>query len=268
MDPKISVIMGIYNFTDENVLRKSIDSIIRQSFSDWELIICDDGSSSQKYSVLTQIARKDKRIKVVRSTENRGLAAALNSAISVANGQYLARQDDDDCSISSRLQVQSDFLDHNLDFSFVGSNAHLVDEMGSWGQLKVPETPDVNSFKWNSPFIHPTVMFRRNDLLSVGGYRVSKETRRCEDYDLFMRMYANGKYGYNIQQNLYDYSSSRQNIKHRKIKYRFDEALVRYKGFRMLGYRCKSYIYIFKPILIGLIPQKLYTAVWKKRNRQ
>ena len=108
-------------------------------------------------------------------------------------------------------------------------------------------------------------MMRKDALISSGCYRVAKETRRCEDYDMFMRMYANGYKGCNIQKMLYQYRIVNDNKKYRPMKYRLDEAKVRFIGYRKLGMLPKALPYVLKPVLIGLMPQSIFKKI---RERQ
>lgn len=264
--PKLSVIMGVYNCKNIELLKKSVQSVIDQSFTDWEFLICNDGSSDNTLSVLNDIALMDSRIKILSYCENKGLAHALNVCLSEATGEFIARQDDDDESYPNRFKKQIDFLMQNKNYSFVGSNADVYDSNGIWGEYKNNEIPDSNSFLWTNPFAHPTVMFRKSDLSSVSGYREIKATRRCEDYDLFMRLYADHYIGYNIQENLYKYRIERDSHKkYRPMKYRIDEAKIRYSGFKKLKLMPKGYIYVFKPIIIGLIPQFIFNSIREKQ---
>lgn len=110
--------------------------------------------------------------------------------------------------------------------------------------------------------MHPTVIFSKKSLQLVNGYRIAKETKRCEDYDLFMRMYAKGFKGYNIQEDLYSYKSIiDKNKKYRPMKDRIDEAIVRYKGYKAMGILAKGIPFIIKPILIALIPAKVFAII-------
>lgn len=255
--PKVSVIMGVYNCKSEKMLCESVESIIKQSYTDWELIICNDGSSDQTGVILDRIRQMDNRIKIVSYTENRGLHYALNECLKIAGGEYIARQDDDDQSHISRFEKQVAFLEKNKKYALVGTIADVYDDQGIWGEYIVEERPEKESFFWNSPFMHPTVMVRAEAYKKCGGYRVAKETRRCEDYDLFMRMYAYGYKGYNIQEKLYNYRLVNDpKEKYRPMKYRIDEAKVRFKGYKEMNIlRGKAFAYVLKPIVIGLIPQ-------------
>ena len=264
--PKVSVIMGVYNNKNNVLLEKSIDSIINQTFDDWEFLICNDGSTDDTLSQLERITKKDNRITILSYNQNKGLNYALNTCLQQAKGEYIARQDDDDISKPERIQKEVDFLDDNPDYVLVGTCADVFDDSGIWGRYDVPEKPEKKDFYWNSPFIHPSIMVRKSAYDELKGYRCAKETRRCEDYDFFMRLYAAGKKGYNIQELLYEYRmDNNPREKHRPMKYRIDEAIVRYKGYEAMGNLIKGIPYVFKPIVVGLIPQKFLCRIKKKR---
>ena len=264
---KVSVIMGVYNCKDIHLLKASVNSIINQTFTDWEFIICNDGSSDSTLQHLNEIKQLDERIKLISYTRNQGLAYALNQCVKYAKGSYIARQDDDDISERNRLECQVAFLDSHPEYAIVGTKARIFDHAGFWGTYQVEEIPHKKSFLWNSPFIHPTVMMRKGALEKSNGYRVMKETRRCEDYDLFMRMYSLGYKGYNIQNTLYQYRMINGNRKYRPMKYRIDEAVIRFLGFKALGLFPRAFLYVLKPILIGLIPQRIFKIIKKSQFR-
>ena len=263
--PKISVIMGVYNCKDYEGLKTSVLSIINQTFQDWELLICNDGSTNNTLYLLNQIAKLDNRIKILSYEKNRTLAGALNFCLEHTNGEYIARQDAGyDISEKDRFEKQIKFLMKNKEYDFVGSNMKVFDGNGFEGQVILPEKIAKADFLWNSPVSHPSIIARKSAYEKVGGYRISKETRRCEDYDLFMRMYSVGLKGYNIQENLYHYRIVLDNKKkYRPMKYRIDEAVVRYKGFKAMGILLRGIPYIFKPIVIGILPAELFTWIKK-----
>lgn len=263
--PLVSIIMGVYNCKSIELLKKSVQSIISQSFTDWEFIICNDGSNDETIKILEQISAYDSRMRIIGYTENRGLAYALNECIKVANGYYIARQDDDDYSRLDRLEKQIKFLEENKSYSFVGATAKVFNSNGIFGKYSVPEMPQKKDFLWNSPFIHPAVVFRKNDLIKAECYKVTPETYRCEDYDLFMRMYALGMKGYNIQETIYCYKITINSKKYRPMKSRMDEAKIRYAGFRKMGVLYWGFIFVFKPIIIGMIPQFIFRHITKRQ---
>lgn len=267
--PKVSFIMGVYCCENIDGVLGSVESIILQTYKDWEFLIVDDGSpdNGRTFSILKAVADLDNRIIPLRYEKNRGLAYALNYCLRYAKGNYIARQDDDDYSDVLRLETQIDFLEKNPDIDIVGTQAILFDDKGDWGYLDVEERPTNRSFLWNSPFIHPSTVMRTDSLRAVGGYRVAKETRRGQDYDLFMRMYAAGMQGANITKPLYRYRSNRTTSKYKSIDKRFNEAQVRLKNFKALGIGPIRYLYIAKPIILSLIPKKIYGQIQKRRTK-
>jgi len=268
--PKISVIMGVYNPKSEKILRNSIYSILNQTFSDFEFIICDDDSNYETKNWLSKIKLEDKRIVLLENKKNLGLAYSLNKCFYVSKGKYIARQDADDLSVKYRLRRQFDFLENNLNFAMTGSCIKYFNEHGIYSSFRYPEYPQKNDFLFVSPFNHGSIMIRREVLKLLDGYRVGKETLRCEDYDLFMRLYAKGYKAYNIQEFLYLFREDDDTQKRRKIKYRIDEAKVRAKGFKMLGIGHKRWIFVVKPLFVAVLPinikKKLQNIHYRKRR--
>jgi len=273
---KISVIMSVYN--NEKTVRRAIDSIINQSFNNLELIICDDNSSDNTFKILEEYKNKYNNIKIFRNEKNMGLAYSLNKCIELSQGEYIARQDGDDYSVENRLIKQFNFLEENKEYDFVGSNVYLFDENGIWGErifLEKPEKQDFLRMDFNNGarFCHPSIMFRKKALLEIGKYRVAKETRRGQDYDLYMRMYAKGMKGYNIQEKLLYYYEGEQSLKRIPFNHRINSVIIRYKGFKELGLLPIGLLVVLKPIFVGLLPKKvirLYKKLkysYKKNNR-
>lgn len=264
--PLVSIIMGVYNCKRPDLLEKSVHSIIQQTFTNWEFLICNDGSTDGiTLDLLKKNEAIDSRIHILSYTKNQGLSYALNTCLKAAKGKYIARQDDDDISKPVRLQKLVAFAEQRPEYAIVGSIADVTDDNGIWGSYPLEEKPTKKSFYWNSPFAHPTVIMQKEALLTVNGYRVAKETRRCEDYDLFMRMYAAGYKGYNLQEKLYEYRIVNGDKKYRPMKDRIDEAIVRYKGFKKMGMLVGGFPYVLKPILVGIIPQILFKKIKQKQ---
>lgn len=173
--PNVSIIMGVYNCKNYNLLRKSIESVLQQTYKDYEFIICNDGSTNDTLEELKKIAQSDSRIKIISYEKNCGLNHALNKCLKVSQGQYIARQDDDDISKPERLKKQVQFLDENPEYAIVGTCADVFDDKGIWGEYAVPEKPQKSDFLWNSPFMHPTTMMRKAELLLGGGTEKPKK---------------------------------------------------------------------------------------------
>ncbi len=260
MRMELSVIASAYNMAGCFSLRKSIESVLNQTYTDFEFIICDDGSTDNTWEFLCEYARKDKRIKLIRNEKNLGLAASLNRCIKAAHGEFIARHDCDDYNDLHRFEKQIEFLKSHKSIALLGCNVYLFDKYGVWGKEKYPSEVKNEDFLFRCPYKHGAVAFRREALLKAGGYRVSKETRRTEDYDLFMRMQTFCKGG-NLSECLYYFCEDKAALKRRKYRFRIDEVKVRYKGFKCLGLFPKGFPYVIKPLVVGLIPPKILNRI-------
>jgi glycosyltransferase EpsE len=257
--PKVSVIMGVLN--GQETISKAIDSIITQTFTDWEFIICDDGSNDGTVNIVNEYIKKDPRIKLIKNKSNKGLAFSLNKCLEISKGEFIARMDGDDISHSDRFEKQIQFLEENSKYDFVSCSTLMFDENGVWGLLEGKTEPQKKDFLYGCCFNHPTIIFRKISLVKASCYRVAKETRRCEDYDLYMRMYLLNMKGYNMKEPLFSYYESRSAYRKRKYKFRIDEAIVRYKGFRSLNLLPFGILYVVKPLVVGLIPARLLHGI-------
>lgn len=265
MKPEISVIMSVYNPGCKEHLKKAVQSIKDQSFQDWEMIICDDGSD-RFVSFIEEIAGTDSRIRLIRNESNKGLGYSLNRCIRESTGEFIARMDADDICHSERLKVQLDFLKSHKNADWCGTDAFLINAKGTWGSRHMPVTPTKKDFLKFSPFIHSSVMFRRDVLIKNHGY---KALNRSEDYELFMRLYSKRYRGYNIPKELLGYREDENNYKRRTLKCAVEECAVRKKGFEKLGMLYpENYAYVIKPVLVSAIPGRLQMLLKKVlRNR-
>ena len=153
------------------------------------------------------------------------------------------------------------------EIAFVGCSIERFDENGVW-KRSVAEGPQVKEvFYKSSGFVHPTTMIRREALEVVSGYREAWYTNRCEDYDLWMRMYAKGFVGYNIPIILFQYYQGKNSFPKRKYKYRFGEAVTRAKGYSALGMYPKGIVYVVKPLIAGLLPSTLVKRLHKRKGQ-
>ena len=259
----ISIIMGVYN-PKEAQLQEAIVSILNQSHQNWELILWDDGSDDKQGRFIASLERLDERISCYRSKENKGLAKALNRCIQVSRGAYIARMDADDQSAMNRLARQVEYLKQHPEIGWVGSNALLFDGEKTWGERKMVERPKAETFLAYSPYIHPSVMFKKAVLLDMGGYNTTALCRRCEDYDLFMRLHSKGYQGVNLQEPLFYYREDKEALSRRKMKSRLCELVIRYRGFCRLGiFGIRSIPHILRPILAIFVPAPLLILLKK-----
>lgn len=265
--PKISVIMSTYNPGSCPYLREAVLSVLNQTYTDFEFIICDDGSGEEALALLRELASKDSRIRLIKNEGNGGLAHGLNRCIAEAAGKYLARMDDDDICLPERLQIQYEYLEKHPETDFVGCNARLIDREGDWGCRKMPEQPEKKDFLRFSPYIHPAVMLRRSVFDGREAYRT--DTVRGEDYELFMRLTEQGFRGCNIQQELFCYRENQDSYKKRKLGSRLDEVKIRGRGFARLGILLPvGWLYVLRPLAAGCIPPGLLYKVRKVHHRR
>lgn len=194
----VSVIMGVYNRAP--YLDRTIESLISQTYGDFELICVDDGSSDGSRDVLDTWARQDRRIHVHAFPQNKGVAAALNEALLHVTGSYVAIADSDDVYLPQRFAEQVYFLQSNTDYVITSSSSIFVDEADKViGWDNFPESDAAIRWRlfFNSPFVQPCVMFR-SDLLKEVGIAYNPQYRAAEDYDLWSRLLRYGK-GYNFR---------------------------------------------------------------------
>lgn len=266
-NPLISVVMGVY-YQNRDVfqLQRSLESILRQTVSDFEVLICDDGSSNEAKQYLDDMAKKDSRIRLLRRNNVFSLPSKLNTCLASARGVWIARMDDDDYSHPTRFAEQLDYLEKTPQIAFVGCCVNLICEDQQVGIRNFPEFPVVRDFYMVQPYIHPTLFFRREALEKIGGYSENQHCVLCEDYDLLLRMYGYGYQGANLQKVLFDYTIPKHAKGNRKMKHRWNEVVTRYQRFRDLHVLPRAFPYVVKPIVVGLIPERVLRWI-KKRGR-
>ena len=265
--PEISVITGVYN-PNEKSFYKAVRSVINQSFINWEMIIVDDGSEKRAKSFIADAEKADGRIRVISENKNHGLAYGLNRCIRESKGKYLARMDADDLSAPDRFQKQYDFLENNKNYQWVGSDCVFFDRRGPWGYEKTKAKPAEADFLFNSPFVHPSVMFRKEAVTENGWYNVSEKYKGVEDYELFMRLYASGLKGFNINEPLLFYREDLNSVKRRGGKRRIREAFLRLHGFKSLNVlKPYTFPFVLKPLAVGLLPDAVYIKLRRKSKK-
>jgi glycosyltransferase EpsE len=263
---KVSILMGVYNCA--GTLSESIESLINQSFTNWELIMCDDGSTdSTRILALKYSTLYPDKIKVIYNETNRGLSYSLNKCFESSIGNFIARQDGDDLSSFDRMKKLYDFLTKNPCFDIVSSAMIHFDESGEWGRSKVVLRPTKTDFILGTPFCHAASMFTRKAFLAVNGYTESQLVLRVEDYDLWSKMYSKGFKGANLDEPLYKMRDDRSAFLRRKYKYRINEAIALFKSYKRLRISFTKYIYIIRPLIVGLLPSKVYNHMHKRKLR-
>ena len=205
-NPKISVIMSVYN--GEKYLREAIESILNQTFTDFEFIIVNDGSTDNSLEIIKSY--NDERIKIINNEKNIGLTKSLNKALAQARGEYIARQDADDISLPSRFEEQIKYLEEHPDVVLLGTSSYNIDESGKIIGKKIALAKPTmgNLFKENQ-FIHGSVMFKKEVVDELGYY--NELFNYSQDYELWLRI-ANHYPVRNLTQRLYKSRSHSENI--------------------------------------------------------
>ncbi|MDD5571983.1 MAG: glycosyltransferase [Bacteroidales bacterium] len=183
---EVSVVMSVYN--GEEHLKEAIDSILNQTYSDYEFIIVNDGSTDNSLNIINSY--NDKRIKLINQ-ENKGLAVALNNGIKNSCGEYIARLDADDIAMPSRLEKQILFLKENEKCVLLGSNAIIIDQKGGYMYISNQPTDKNEILKLlenSSPFFHSSVIFKKDVFYKCGGYYEKIKHNFEEDIILWTRI--------------------------------------------------------------------------------
>ncbi|MDA3855180.1 MAG: glycosyltransferase [Candidatus Woesearchaeota archaeon] len=189
--PIISVVMPVYN--SGKFLEKAIKSILNQTYKNFEFIIIDDSSKDKSQSIIQKYKKQDKRIKFYKTKRNSGCTHALNIGLTYAKGKYIARMDADDISIKTRFEKQLNFIQKN-DLDVCGTNIDMINFQGINMGKRDYISNIKRSIKYESPFAHPTVMFKRDLIIKYGPY--DERYRVSQDYDLWLRFFANhAKFG-------------------------------------------------------------------------
>ena len=269
MDRKIeiSVIMGIYNCAD--TLKDAIDSILAQTVENWELILCDDGSQDNTYTIAEFFLKQyPEKIVLLQNQENKGLNFTLNRCLEFAKGKYIARMDGDDTCSPNRFEKELEAFRDHPDLAVVSTAMEYFDENGVWGCIRHPQFVTKRDFLYGTPFCHAPCMVRKDVMDRVGGYTESKWLLRVEDYHLWVKIYNFGYKGMNLNEPLYQMRDDRNAYNRRKFRYRLNETYVRILAIQELKLPVWGYIYALRPLLVGLLPNKLYDILHKRNLKK
>lgn len=187
--PTVSVVMCVYN--GERFLREAVESILNQTFTDFEFIIVDDGSTDNSWQILTEYATQDDRITLIRNETNMGISRSANRGLARVRGKYIARTDADDISLPNRLARQVDFLESHPEIGVLGGSIQLIDSSGKVNPRCWQLPSEHGLLKWRfcfeNPFVNVTVMMRQEVVAQTDGYH-SEFINYSEDYDLWQRL--------------------------------------------------------------------------------
>lgn len=222
--PSVSVLMTVFNA--EKYLAASIESILHQTFSNWEFLIVDDASTDQSLVIAEGYAAKDGRIRIIPNNVNKGQTACLNQGLQEARGDFIARQDADDLSHHERLEKELERFDVEPALALLGTSGFIINETNRCiGLLDVPLTHEL--IYWSAPILNPllhtSVMFRKNVVQELGGY--DESFRIAQDYDLWMRVMAHHQTA-NLAERLISYRHLESSLSKKGRSVAFEEAAL------------------------------------------
>ncbi len=260
--PIISVIMSVYNA--EKYLREAVDSILNQTYKDFEFIIINDCSKDNSWSILREYARDHKNIILLNNLDNLGLTRNLNLALSISKGEYIARMDADDISDENRFERQINFFKKEASYDIVGTFSEDIDGRGEILRSRtspVTHNKIIQMLPRLSPIIHPTVMFKRSSLQRLGFYNVKYTT--SQDLELWLRAAGAGLKFYNIPEYLFKYRMDEDFVERKSFKFRWNDFKIRLNGYKHINLPWYKYSFAFIPLVLGIIPKRVYYLLKK-----
>lgn len=266
---KISVIMAVYNC--ETTLKESIDSILAQTYENWQFVICDDCSTDGTLAIVKEYQSKyPEKFVVIQNEVNSKLAFSLNHCLEHANGEFIARMDGDDFCDPTRFEKQIAFLKSHPDIQLVSTAMQRFSDAGKGMVDKKPSYPDKYTLRRDVPFNHATIMTYKSVYDALGGYTVAKRTERGQDYDLWFRFFAAGYKGANMEEPLYWVREDENAIKRRTFKVRWSVFQTTRFGFKLLRFP-KHWILMegVKVFFKSLVPTKVVLMYrnWQSKNK-
>jgi len=267
---KITVLMPVYN-QEAAFLRKALESILNQTYREFEFLIIDDGSTDQEcLETLDEYAQKDPRIRLVRNEKNLRLTKTLNIGLSLAKGEFIARLDSDDFSQPERLEKQLKFMDANPECVLCGSWVYLVDEKDKIiGEKKSPASYSAikKGIIGHNFFTHSTWFFKKDVIQKYGGY--AEYAVKTEDYDLLLKLIPRHRVA-NIPHFLGSYRINQNSISFKDNKEQEKYSIIaRFRALANYGYPKIYFVKIIPGVLMYLLLPaflKLYLIRWIWKN--
>lgn len=269
-NPRISVLMPAYNA--EKYISTAMESILRQSFSDFEFIVIDDCSTDETWRIISEYAQKDSRIVPLRNQENLKIAATLNRGIEIARGKYIARMDADDWSYLDRLGKQFKFMERNPKIVISGGTMAVCDQNLNLLNLRKYQKRDQEIrekiFRY-SPFCHATTIYKTSEAKKIGGY--NEKFFAAQDYDFYFRIGQLGKFA-NLEDRLYKMRTNPEGISLNRAKNQEKFTLyIRIKAAVEYGYSMsfsdKMYFF-FQYLSMFFIPAKIKFQIFNFLRRK
>lgn len=264
--PLVSVVMATYN-EPVNFISDSINSILNQSYSNFELIIVDDSTKPETISKIDELAT-DSRVTVIRDVNRMGFVKALNIGLKTAKGKYIARMDGDDISTPDRFSLQVSFLEQNPKYSVLGGAMNIMNNDGKIVSVRFYPIQTFRLKIWSifrSPFAHPTVMFRKD--IVDNDYFYDESFLKSEDLEFWMRLKKNGYSFANLKNVLLNYRIDDDFAKKRsglQLKYSFQARLKNF-SFR---YPISGFLSLLVARFYTFVPIQFICIFYKNENSQ
>ncbi len=260
--PVVSVVMSVYN--GEKYLRDSVESILNQTLGDFEFIIVDDGSADSSFKIMEEYARSDKRIVAIKNPSNLGLPKSLNIALKNTKGDFIARMDADDISLSERLEKQVRFLKENPSYGLVGTAYIEIDGNGKIiGNQRIRFLETDENIKKKivgfNPFPHCAVMFRKEIQDSIGFY--NEEFKYAQDYEFWIRIMTRYKVR-NLPEVLVHkrYSNNMISVNKEKAQ-RFYAVKAKIRAIRLLNMSFAKTVYLLSDLMFLMLPYTIINII-------
>ena len=256
---RITVLMGIYNCAP--TLQEALDSLYAQTYKDFKIVMCDDGSKDDTLKIAEENAKMHENVIVIKNERNMGLNYTLNHCLEYADTEYCARMDGDDISLPTRFEKEINFLDEHPEYAVVSTPMIYFDENGDFRRGKGRGEIKAADFIHGTPICHAPSMSRTETIKAVGGYSVSDKLLRVEDYHLWFKVFAAGHKLFMMNECLYKMRDDRNAIARRNWLTRKNEAYVQHIGYNMIGIPWYYQIYTFVPILKYFTPMWIYKII-------
>lgn len=267
MKDKISVIMAVHNCA--KTVDKAIESIMSQTYTNWVMIICDDGSTDNTLEIVKGYeAKYPDKFKVIQNDGNKKLPYSLNHCLEHVETDIVARMDGDDWSTPDRFEKQITYLKAHPEIVLVGTGVAVSDGEKKIGSIIKTPVPTKETMTTQNAFSHATIMTYKHVYDALNGYSLDPSVLRVEDVDLWCRFLAAGYVGHNIPDELYVILEDVNAVKRRSFSARWNEAKTRHNGYRLMGFKGWVTIKPYFGILKSLVPTKLYQIIHEYRFKK
>lgn len=261
-EPKISVIMATYNC--EKTVEKAIHSILTQTYENWVMIICDDGSTDGTLAILNRYAEEyPGKFVIIQNEKNSKLPYSLNHCLQYVQTDLVARMDGDDWSTPDRFEKQVAFLLSHPEYNLVGTGVAVFDGEKQIASIIKTPIPTKETMLRSNAFSHATIMTYKRVYDALGGYSLDSTVERVEDVDLWCRFLAADFKGYNLPDELYAILEDVNAVKRRTLKGRLNSARTRCRGYKLMGFRgIKCYLPYLR-VAKAFVPIGVYRILHK-----